>query len=205
METEIVFLRTIDKNQNISKAELELIEKDNFVKINFRLEDILLSEKDEFPFNALNKIRLELELRDLRLICQGCRIDVHPIGIYFYAYELELGRPAINSVYIFEDIEDIKKIATVKQQEEFYNKWLKSVGYSESSDKIDITNPQNTIGSYWHIINLVNWEIQSNHFKNGVISSIEKELKKIKQIGFPEALSLKEKFEKHLKVILDID
>ena len=47
----------------------------------------------------------------------------------FNAYELELGQKATNPVYIFDHTEFIDKIATVEEQEGFYEKWLKSVGF----------------------------------------------------------------------------
>ncbi len=206
MKAEKLILRIID-NDAVTKSTLEIIETGNLVQLDFQYKDIFISEMDEFPFVALNKVRLKLEDRRLKLICQGSRIDVNQSGMQavgFYAYELELSKPAINSVYIFDDTTQIKKIATVKEQEAFYDKWLKSVGFSELTDKIDVYDPQNTIGSYWYIINLENWETQSSDFKKGIISSIEQELKKISESGLIEFPALKDKFEKKLDITLKI-
>lgn len=206
MKAEKLFLRIIDNNQ-IAKAKIEKFDRGNTIQLDFYYKDIFISQTDEFPFIALSKLRLKLEDRKLTLICQGSRIDVNQSGmqlIGFYAYELELSKPAINSVCIFDDTTQIKKISTVREQEEFYRKWLKSVGVSKSEDKIDINDPQNTIGSYWYIINLDNWKIQSEDFRKGIILSIEQELKKIKKLGFIDLLILKRKFEERLNENLNI-
>jgi hypothetical protein len=200
---EEISLRVIN-NKNLGKANITLFDKGNIVQLDFSYKNISFSEVDEFAFIALNKIRLKLEEMDLKLICQGCRIDVYPVGIYFSGYELELGKPAINSVYLFDDTSYIERIGTVKEQDLFYDKWLKSVGFSKSEDKIDINDPQNTIGSYWWIINLDNWGIQSKEFQRGIIKSIEAELKKIKKLGFVDVSSLKKKFEKKLNESLNV-
>lgn len=200
---EEIFLRIID-NKNTSKAKIKLFDKGNIVQIDLYYKDIFLSEANEFPFIALNKIRLQLEKSDLKLICQGCRIDVHPTSIYLSGYELELSKPAVNSVYLFDDTDYLEKIGTVKQQELFYEKWLKSVGFSKSEDKIDINDPQNPIGSYWYIINLDSWKIQSEDFRKGIILSIEQELKKIKKLGFIDLSILKKKFEEKLDKNLNV-
>jgi hypothetical protein len=132
MNREEIFIKIIVNNSQIDKARLLVMDYGNNVQFDFCYNEITLSEKDEHPFTALERIRLKLEAVDIKLICQGSRIDVYPSGMQlagFYAYELELSKPATSSVYILDNTEWINRISTVKQQEDFYDKWLESVGF----------------------------------------------------------------------------
>lgn len=201
---EEVILNVITNDNVISPCKLTIDEKGRFIHLKFYYKNINISASDEFPFLALDKIRLGLERSNLKLICQGSRIDVYPIGIYFYAYELELGKPAVNSVYIFDKTNMIEKIGTVEDQKSFFEKWLKSVGLSESYVNINLQDSKSTFGSYWNIINLNNWEMQSKEFQDGIKTEIKEKLIKLKKITPSEFSSIKEIFENKLNMKLDI-
>jgi hypothetical protein len=206
MSEEEIYLKVIDENHEIFNSNLKIIDYGSRVKLDFTFRDCFISEIDDYPFLALNKLRLKLEEKGLKLVCQGARIDVNPSGMQlegFNAYELELSKSATNSVYIFDDTAQIEKLATVDEQAAFFEQWLKSVGFSNSKDKVDIYDPQNTLGEYWFIINLENWVVQSLEYKDGIIESIKKELQEIQNQGYLDIDDLKLKFENKLKIKLD--
>lgn len=86
---------------------------------------------DEFAFSALAKVRLELESKGYFILVNGSRYNVYPSGMQydtFCAYELELGKPATNTICIFDKITNIVEVTTVEEQEKYFHKWIKSIG-----------------------------------------------------------------------------
>ena len=85
-------------------------------------------------FDAMVNIRRELEYKGLRPKCFGACKDVYPspmirnMGNGEKAYQLKLGSPAkmedLDS--IFSSVAEITP-SSVKEQEEFYRRWLKSL------------------------------------------------------------------------------
>ena len=118
-----------------SKLEFEKGE----VKISYNKDDVTLhlimknyfhSSTNTFPFDALVDIRLKLEEENKRICCKGSRIDVFPSGqmlVGFLASYLEMGQQMTKFVNILDSEEDINLLSTVKEQEEYYDKWLDSL------------------------------------------------------------------------------
>jgi hypothetical protein len=85
-----------------------------------------------FPFIGLQMIRKNLEKTEYKLLCKGSRFNVYPSGSLLrgkMAYALTLGRsPERNEmVIIFDEESDINSIATVDEQNKFYDNWKKSL------------------------------------------------------------------------------
>lgn len=86
-------------------------------------------------FEAMRKIRLELEAQGQFLHCYGASQDVYPspmvmsMGAAEKAYRLTIGRPAKTAdlVSIFDTADDVV-LSTVADQEAFYETWQKTQG-----------------------------------------------------------------------------
>ncbi len=84
-------------------------------------------------FEALQIARNEASKVGLTLLCNGARLNVYPspmmrsMGGAAMAYTLTLGEQAQrkNIVCIFDNTEE--PISTPKEQDEFYQRWLKSL------------------------------------------------------------------------------
>ena len=84
-------------------------------------------------FEALQIARNEASKVGLTLLCNGARLNVYPspmmrsMGGAAMAYTLTLGEQAQrkNIVCIFDNTEET--ISTPKEQDEFYQRWLKSL------------------------------------------------------------------------------
>jgi hypothetical protein len=91
----------------------------------------IIKAEHEHPFFALAEIRLELEKKGLKILCNGAKRNVYPSGmsaIGELAYELKIGKQAKKQVNIFHEAKEIKDIATVNEQKEFWKAWLESLG-----------------------------------------------------------------------------
>ena len=90
----------------------------------------VIQAADDF-FEALCKVRLELEKQGIRLKCYGGSRNVYPsamsqgMGVGRKAYKLSLGSHArlADIVDIFDTGPDIE-LSTVKEQKEFFQQWL---------------------------------------------------------------------------------
>jgi hypothetical protein len=87
-------------------------------------------------FEALCQIRNELETNGWRPICYGSSKDVYPSGMArdmgcrgLKAYRLQIGEPAklADLVEIFDSAPDMEP-ASVAEQEQFFERWLRSQG-----------------------------------------------------------------------------
>ena len=115
-----------------------------FANVNYSFEapwkiSINISNKFNFCaegrdlFEALQKVRNEASKFGLTLLCNGARLNVYPspmmrsMGGAAMAYTLTLGEQAQrkNIVCIFDNTEE--PISTPKEQDEFYQRWLKSL------------------------------------------------------------------------------
>lgn len=80
-------------------------------------------------FDAMIALREELETVGGKLLCAGARRDVWPSGMSRSmgsarkAYVLELGKPGVILVDIFEPAEPAN-IGTVKEQSDFRQRWV---------------------------------------------------------------------------------
>jgi hypothetical protein len=92
------------------------------------------AQSDRGYFRALIQIRSRLEQAGMLLECFGASEHVYPspmiegMGGGEKAYKLTLGKPAKMSdlVNIFDTGSDVRP-ATITQQQDFYNQWLKSL------------------------------------------------------------------------------
>ncbi|MCX4353835.1 MAG: hypothetical protein OSJ60_19785 [Lachnospiraceae bacterium] len=114
---------------------IQTYERKEDVEIILKVENIVITEQADNFFDALIKIRKELENREIKLLCKGCCKNVYPSGMLLgmgsgrKAYLLTINRQAEMSslVDIFEAC-SIKEYASVEEQENFFNKWCDSIG-----------------------------------------------------------------------------
>lgn len=127
---EIITLVSKDRLKTI-EASMTINDMGNSIEIIITNDTFHIEAIDEYPFFALAKIRQELESKGYYIIINGSRRNVYPSGMQynaFSAYELELGEPAINTVNIFDSINSLEEVVTVKEQEEYFCKWVESLG-----------------------------------------------------------------------------
>lgn len=86
-------------------------------------------------FKALSAVREKMEPHDLYILCNGSRKDVTPSGMSRAmgkgrkAYRISLGKQAFKEdlLDIFDPVEP-EQTATIQQQKDFYQQWIKSLG-----------------------------------------------------------------------------
>ncbi len=130
MSKEEYTIKTIFQNHKIQAGKLIIIDYGNDLKIIFQNDQFEISEKGEFPFFILQNIREQLEEKEILLLINASRWDVYPSGMQlmnFTAYEIEIGKPANNSVSILDTAELVEKIGSVKKQNDFFNEWVVSL------------------------------------------------------------------------------
>ena len=122
------------KNGEFYDGNLKCIFNSDLVNFQFTYEENIIIISNQFPFFALVELRLQLEQKQIKIVCEGSRYDVYPSGMQldsFAACELEISKPVTNLVDILDDTQLINKISTVKEQENFYNKWLESLNLGD--------------------------------------------------------------------------
>lgn len=117
------------------KVLIQLIENDDeIVKIKLLLGKITIEKEDETYFEALIKLRRDLEILNIKLLCKGCCKNVYPSGMILSmgtgrkAYTLILGKQAVKDTLV--DIFDpclADEYGTIEQQSEFFEAWIKSL------------------------------------------------------------------------------
>lgn len=107
MEKEIRKVTCIEKEQE-KNAVIELTENYDSVTIRFSLGEFVLETEEDNYFDALIKLREELEPRNIKLLCKGCSRNVYPsgmipsMGVGIKAYILTYGQQAkMDSLLIF--------------------------------------------------------------------------------------------------------
>ena len=137
-QAEKISLDILDATGEKFPAEILLWEGDpqheDQVKLILRFADRQLEQTDNNFFHALVAIRQELERDNLLLNCYGASKTVYPspmtlnMGTGEMAYKLTFGKKARQEdlVSIFDVGSDIVP-ATVSQQKNFYDDWLKSL------------------------------------------------------------------------------
>jgi len=111
---------------------ISIIASHGKVELIFDAENIHIMVEDYYPFLALTQLRVQLEAKGIKILCNGSRLDVYPSNaaiIGFKAYQLEIGKLGSkeNVCYIFDPTDDLSKIATVKEQWDYWIRWRKSV------------------------------------------------------------------------------
>jgi hypothetical protein len=102
------------------------------LQLTFADRSILQTDTD--LFRSLAKIREELEKENMFLLCQGSRINIRPSAMFrdaiggVRAYVLTMGQPGKpdQMADIFDPILP-DEVATVEEQDRFYEAWLKSL------------------------------------------------------------------------------
>lgn len=124
-----------DSEGEEKKARCVLSEtEDNTVSLNFESNDITESFTGENYFDALRKLRLRLEEKDLMLVCNGASLNVYPSGMAMnmgmgeIAYRINEGWHSTSDdlVNIFELDRERFVEATVEEQEVFFQTWNNS-------------------------------------------------------------------------------
>lgn len=129
MEIEKIKLKVI-VGHRIALAELVVIDFGDCIQLDLLCSNTVLTAKKELPFDTLQQLRLELEKMNIKIVCEGARVDVYPSGMQlqtFMAYETKMNEPATKEVYIFGDTGQIEKLVSVNDQEAYHRKWLESV------------------------------------------------------------------------------
>jgi|SRR5256885_16887251 len=96
--------------------------------------EVSLAESEEDFFEALKRLRLELEKTGALLHCFGASENVYPSGMQksmgpaILAYKMRIGSPTSRNdiVNIFEADETVVP-STVEQQERFRQRWIDSL------------------------------------------------------------------------------
>ncbi|MET3878014.1 hypothetical protein [Chitinophaga sp. OAE865] len=104
---------------------------DGKIELVFKSNNFHFTAEDNFPFYALIKIRLDLEPHNVKILCNGSRVDVYPSGFLmtsFKAYKLVIGEPATGEdlLNILEATSELEMMGTVQEQEKYWQEWLKS-------------------------------------------------------------------------------
>lgn len=114
---------------------IELTENGDCVKIKFILGKIIIEKESETYFEALVKLRKDLEKINIKLLCKGCCKNVYPSGMILNmgtgrkAYTLSYGEQArMNSLVDIFTPCSVDQYATVQQQADFFKSWIKSIG-----------------------------------------------------------------------------
>ncbi|NBI73589.1 hypothetical protein D3Z50_21730 [Clostridiaceae bacterium] len=114
---------------------IELTENEDCVKIKFILGKIIIEKESETYFEALVKLRKDLEKINIKLLCKGCCKNVYPSGMILNmgtgrkAYTLSYGEQArMNSLVDIFTPCSVDQYATVQQQADFFKSWIKSIG-----------------------------------------------------------------------------
>lgn len=127
-------------------STISIIASHGRVQLKFDTHDIHIEVEDDYPFLALTQLRLILEPKGIKILCNGSRLDVYPSSLMimgFKAYKLEIGKPGSREdlCFIFDPTDDLSKIATVDEQWNYWLRWRESVsmnkGTIEDTDTIN--------------------------------------------------------------------
>ena len=133
MEKEICNVICMEKEQD-RNAVIELTENEDIVTIRFLLEELVLEKKGDNYFDALIKLREELEKLNIKLLCKGCCKNVYPSGMLLCmgvgrnAYTLTYGEQAkMDSLVDIFDSCSIDEYSTIEEQLEYFEEWTCSL------------------------------------------------------------------------------
>ena len=116
------------------EGRIQVYENEEDVEVVLKAGNISIAKQADNYFEALIKIRKELE-KKIKLLCKGYYRNAYPSGMLLEmgsgrkAYSLTMGKQAKMSslVDIFETCE-IEEYATVDEQYDFFNMWWDSIG-----------------------------------------------------------------------------
>ena len=119
-------------NGKVEKNKLYLLEIEDAINLEIEIENIVYFSKSDNIFDSVVELRKKLELNNIYLLCNASAINVYPSGMQkefggTKAYKLQMGKQAtLNDVVDIFDYDSELKIGSVKEQEEFSEKWLES-------------------------------------------------------------------------------
>jgi hypothetical protein len=85
-------------------------------------------------YPLLQKLHVQLDALDAKLLCNAFRFDVRPSGMALSmgdglrAYKMELGVQATELVNVLDPTDDLSAIASFDEQNIFFEKWIGSLG-----------------------------------------------------------------------------
>jgi len=124
-------IKYITKNNEDLIGNLELFEIDDVIILKFNGKNISEIVQGENYFDALCNLRIKLEEKNIRIVCNGSSLNVYPSGMALnmgsgqMAYMLKNGRHSSSKelVNIFDLDMSIYQKSTVKEQKEFFEQW----------------------------------------------------------------------------------
>ena len=129
-------------------------------QIELQIGDINIDSEAENYFYALVELRKKLEMQSIKLLYIGCSRHVYPspmildMGDAGKAYELTLGKQALTNdlIDIFTACE-YDEYVSVKEQYEYYEKWLESRRKNDMKKIVCFHNPDEINGylSNWYL------------------------------------------------------
>ena len=129
-----IFDIEIINNGKIEKNKLFLSEIENEINLKIEIEKAIYFSKSDNIFDSVVELRKKLELNNIYLLCNTSVINVYPSGMQkefggTKAYKLQMGKQAaLSDVVDIFDYDNELKIGSVKEQEEFYENWIESLG-----------------------------------------------------------------------------
>ena len=129
-----IFDIEIINNGKIEKNKLFLLEIEDEINLKIEIERTIYFSKSDNIFDSVAELRKKLELNNIYLLCNASVINVYPSGMQkefggTKAYKLQMGKQAtLSDVVDIFDYDSELKIVSVKEQEEFYENWIESLG-----------------------------------------------------------------------------
>ena len=129
-----IFDIEIINNGKIEKNKLFLLEFEDEINLKIEIERAIYFSKSDNIFDSVVELRKKLELKNIYLLCNASAINVYPSGMQkefggTKAYKLQIGKQAtLSDVVDIFDYDNGLKIGSVKEQEEFYENWIESLG-----------------------------------------------------------------------------
>ena len=121
----------------IATGQLQVEEKDNSTILTYYDGSMKVSTSGLYhPIVALENLRQQLAVDfNSILAINGCRVDTDYRATGGYGcYVIELGKPATNSLCLFNPTNAIDKLCTVDVHKAAYRMWLKSHGFDTSEE-----------------------------------------------------------------------
>lgn len=132
MEEEYTIKYVLGENEQ--NGIIQLYEHEEDVEVVLKIKGAIIEKRADNYFEALNKIRMELEKKEIKLLCKGCCRNVYPSGMLLdmgsgrKAYQLVMGEQAKMSslVDIFESCK-IEDYVSLNEQHDFFEEWCNSI------------------------------------------------------------------------------
>ena len=129
-----IFDIEIINNGKIEKNKLFLSEIEDEINLKIEIERTIYFSKSDNIFDSVVELRKKLELKNIYLLCNASVVNIYPSPMQkdfggTKAYKLQMGKQAtLSDVVDIFDYDNGLKIGSVKEQEEFYENWIESLG-----------------------------------------------------------------------------